>query len=84
MSILDYDDAIFMNASSKCLHALDTVNYSALRFITNYKALTHRCSCMHVLVGMTCLLKDRSIGLFYFTSSSWICLPYTSKYTYPL
>ena len=33
-----------MNATAQCLQMLDTVYHGALRFITNYRSLTHRCT----------------------------------------
>jgi len=41
MSVLDYGDVLYMHASSQSLHALDTVYYGSLRFITGMKGLTH-------------------------------------------
>jgi len=51
MSVLDYGDVIYMHASIQCLKLLDTVYHGALRFITNFRALTYHC--MIGLVGLS-------------------------------
>lgn len=43
VSILDYADLLYMNASSQCLSKIDSVYHGALRFITNCRAQTHHC-----------------------------------------
>ena len=43
LPVLDYGDLLYMNASVHCLHMLDIVYHGALRFVTNYRALTHHC-----------------------------------------
>lgn len=58
MSVLDYGDIIYMNASSQSLHTLDTVYHGALRFITNCKALTHHCE-LYARVGWSALTTRR-------------------------
>jgi len=50
----DDGDVLYMQASSQCLHSLDTVYHGALRFITNLKTLTPRCS-LYARVGWTAL-----------------------------
>ena len=50
LSVLDYGDVLYTNASSKCLQSLDTVYHGALRFVTNFKTLTHHCS-LYARVG---------------------------------
>ena len=44
MSVLDYSDVVYMQASSQSLHTHDTHTHWALRFITGFKALTHHCT----------------------------------------
>lgn len=44
LPVPDYDDLVYMHASSQCLHQLDTVYHSALRFIAGCRALTHHCT----------------------------------------
>ena len=41
MSALDYGYAVYIQASSQSLHALDTVYHGVLRFITGFKAHLH-------------------------------------------
>lgn len=60
MPVLDYGDVLYMHASSQCLHAIDTVYHSALRFITNCKALTHHCT-LYVRVGWPALATRRLV-----------------------
>lgn len=55
MSVLDYGDVLYMNASSKCLQSLDMVY---LRFVTNFKTLTHHCS-LYAQVGWFALSTRR-------------------------
>lgn len=43
LSVLDYGDILYMNASSSCLLMLDTMYHASLRFITNCRYLTHHC-----------------------------------------
>lgn len=47
MSMLDYGGVLYIHASPQSLHALYTVYHGTLRFIIDFKALTHRC--MNVL-----------------------------------
>ena len=67
LSVLDYGDVVYMNASSQCLHSLDTVYHGALRFITNLKTLTHHCN-LYTRVGWssltTCRLKHWHILIY--------------------
>ena len=44
LPVLDYGDLIYMNAPANCLVKLDAAYHSALRFLTNCKALTHHCT----------------------------------------
>ena len=43
LSVFDFSDVIYMQASATTLRALDSVYHAALRFITNQKRLTHHC-----------------------------------------
>lgn len=43
MSVLDYGDVIYVNASIESLRALDTVYYRAQHFITSMRSRTHHC-----------------------------------------
>ena len=58
LSVLDYGDVLYMNASSKCLQSLDTVYHGALRFVTNFKTLRHHCS-LYARVGWSLLSTRR-------------------------
>lgn len=58
LSVLDYGDVIYMNASITSLKLLDTVYHGALRFITNFRALTHQCS-LYDRVGWSALSTRR-------------------------
>lgn len=40
-SVLDYGDLLYMHSSAQCLLKIYTVYHASLRFITNWKALTH-------------------------------------------
>jgi hypothetical protein len=41
LSVLDFSEVIYMQASATTLRALDSVYHAALRFFTNQKRLTH-------------------------------------------
>uniref|UniRef100_A0A8C6KGR8 Reverse transcriptase domain-containing protein n=1 Tax=Nothobranchius furzeri TaxID=105023 RepID=A0A8C6KGR8_NOTFU len=43
LSVLDFGDLIYMNASLTVLQKLDSVYHASLRFITNCRAITHHC-----------------------------------------
>ena len=58
LSVLDYGDMLYMHASAQSLQALDTVYHGALRFITNFKSLTHRCV-LYSRVGWSSLSTRR-------------------------
>lgn len=58
LSVLGYGDVVYMNASSQCLHSLDTVYHGALRFITDLKTLTHHCN-LYTRVGWSSLTTRR-------------------------
>lgn len=58
LPILDYGDVLYMYASSKALHALDTVYHGALRFVTSLKTLTHHCV-LYERLGWTSLSLRR-------------------------
>lgn len=58
LPIIDYDDVLYMNASSQCLHILDSVYHGALRVITNCGALTHHCT-LHSKVNWPSLYVRR-------------------------
>lgn len=47
--MLDYGDVLYMHASPQSLHVLYTVYHGTLRFIMDFKALTHYC--VNVSVG---------------------------------
>lgn len=44
LPLLDYGDLLFMNAPDRCQRKQDTVYHCALRFITGYGSLKHRCT----------------------------------------
>ena len=44
LPVLDYGDLLYMNAPINYLSKLDAAYQSALRFLTNCKALTHHCT----------------------------------------
>ena len=58
MSVLDFGDVVYMHASAQCVNSLDTVYHGALHFITNFKALTHRCT-LYAQVGWSALTTRR-------------------------
>jgi len=37
------DDVLYMHATSQSLQSMDAMYHGALRFITNFKSLTHHC-----------------------------------------
>lgn len=58
LSVLDFSDVIYMQASATTLRALDSVYHAALRFITNQKRLTHHCD-LYSAVGWSSLTLRR-------------------------
>uniref|UniRef100_A0A669EEG1 Reverse transcriptase domain-containing protein n=1 Tax=Oreochromis niloticus TaxID=8128 RepID=A0A669EEG1_ORENI len=58
LSVLDYGDLLYMNASAQCLHKIDSVYHASLRFITNCRALTHCCD-LYARVGWPALSSRR-------------------------
>ena len=58
LSVLDYGDLLYMNASAKCLHMVDTAFHASLRFITNCKPLKHHCE-LYSRVGWSALATRR-------------------------
>lgn len=58
LPILDYGDILYMHAPVAALRKLDTVYHGALRFITNFKPLTHRCT-LYMRVGWPFLTLRR-------------------------
>lgn len=58
MSVMDYVEVLYMHASFQSLKLLDTVYHGALRFITNFRALTHHCS-LYERVGWSALSTCR-------------------------
>ena len=56
--VLDYGDLIYMNAPAHCLERLDAAYHSALRFVTNCKALTHHCT-LYAKAGLPSLTVRR-------------------------
>lgn len=63
LSVLDYGDILYMNAPDEYTNKLDAAYHSALRFITNCKALTHRCV-LYNRVGWPSL-SQRRLGHWY-------------------
>ena len=59
MSVLDYGDVIYRNASITTLLPLDTVYHSALRFITGESYSTHHCT-LYDRVGWSSLSERRT------------------------
>ena len=59
MSVLDYGDVIYRNASSSTLKSLDAVYHSALRFITGDIYSTHHCI-LYNKVGWSSLSDRRN------------------------
>ena len=58
MSVLDYGDVIYKNATACSLKALDSVYHSALRFITGDGYSTHHCV-LYSKVGWSSLTERR-------------------------
>uniref|UniRef100_A0A3B3HCE9 Reverse transcriptase domain-containing protein n=1 Tax=Oryzias latipes TaxID=8090 RepID=A0A3B3HCE9_ORYLA len=58
LSILDYGDLLYMNATAQCLSKIDSVYHAALRFVTNCKASTHHCE-LYSRVGWSSLSTRR-------------------------
>uniref|UniRef100_A0A3P9K1B3 Reverse transcriptase domain-containing protein n=1 Tax=Oryzias latipes TaxID=8090 RepID=A0A3P9K1B3_ORYLA len=65
LSVLDYGDLFYMNASAQCLRMIDTVYHSSLRFITNCKTMTHHCE-LYSRVGWPALTIRRRIHWYTF------------------
>ncbi len=65
LSVLDYGDVIYRNASASTLAALNPIYYSAIRFITGDSYLTHHCV-LYENVGWAplALRRDRHWLLF--------------------
>lgn len=81
LSVLDYGDVIYMNASITSLKLLDTVYHGALRFITNFRALTHHCS-LYDRVGWSALSTRRLNHWYIFIYKAILGLlpPYLQSY----
>ena len=47
-----------MNDSARCLRSIDTLYHGTLRFILNYKTLTHHCT-LYTMVGWPSLITRR-------------------------
>ena len=58
LPVLDYGDLIYMNAPAHYLIKLDAAYHSALRFVTNCKALTHHCT-LYARAGLPSLTVRR-------------------------
>ena len=68
LSVLDYGDIIYRNASATTLKSLDSVYHSALRFITgdSYTTILITVYCTIRLVGPPLLPGETSIGYYLF------------------
>ena len=56
--VLDHGDLIYINAPAHCLERLDAAYHSALRCVTNCKALTHHCT-LYAKAGLPSLTGRR-------------------------
>ena len=82
LSILDYGDLVYMNASAKCLSKIDTVYHASLRFIANCGARTHHCE-LYSQVGWPSLStrRRRHWCTFIYKAMLWqlpVCVQTTS------
>ena len=67
ISVLDYGDVIYGNASHSTLKTLDAVYHSALRFITETAMAHTTVLCITRLASQPCLKKGMVIGRSLFT-----------------
>ena len=65
LSVLDYGDVVYRNASASVLRPLDIVYHSALRFVTGANYNTHHCA-LYDLVAWPSLSQRRDIHWFLF------------------
>ena len=81
MSVLDYGDLVYMNASASSLRMLDAVYHGALRFITDSANSTHHC-CLYSLVNWPSLHMRRLLHWYLFIYKTILHLvpPYLSCY----
>jgi hypothetical protein len=76
MPLLDYGDILYMNASAQCLRSIDTLYHGTLRFILNYKTLTHHYT-LYTRVGWPSLVTRRLSHWYTFIYKAiWGLLPF--------
>lgn len=75
LPVWDYGHLVYMHATARALHILDTVYHAALRFITNFKHVTHRCK-LYSQTGSFTLAFGRSGPLFMF-QAILVLLPFS-------